>query len=248
MLRGALASLGETLRAKGLAARELVIALTLDDGTCAERAVRPARPTSHTDALFDHVRAALDGWRLEAPVTALALRATITTPAGGEQGDLLVPRWADPAALAAAFDRIRAREGTDAVAVPAARDGHLPQDRGTWRNAADAEEGDDRADAERPRARCGASPSSASPALRLLPEPAPIRVRLARAGLEAFRYRETWYDVTAWAGPERLAPRWWRTASGATRDYYTVRDRDGALWLLFRNAKRRTWFLEGWWD
>ena len=103
--------------------------------------------------------------------------------------------------------------------------------------------------------------------------PAPVRVRLGRAGLEAFRHGETWHDVTAWSGPERLAPRWWvrderptarrrntdpagapataSTPSGPSigpRDYYSARTADGALWLLFSTGTPPQWFAEGWWD
>ncbi len=239
VLRGALASLGTALRERGLAAREIVLTLTLDDGSSVERAVRPARPTSHEPALFDHVRAALEGWQLDEPVVALALSASFTVPAGGEQGDLLTPRWADPAALEAAFDRIRGREGADAVAVPARRDAHLPGDAGAWETAADVPPGP------------GAPRHDPAPraALRLLSAPEPVRVRLGRAGLAAFRHGDTWHDVTGWSGPERLAPRWWlHGASAHPRDYYTTRARDGTLWLLFRAADARAWFLEGWWD
>ena len=339
VLKGALASLGLALRVKGLAAREIALTLTLDDGSTAEKAVRPARPTSHEGALFDHCRAAFDGWALPEPVTALAVRAAVTVAASGEQGDLLAPRWADPAALEAAFDRIRGREGGDAVAMPVQRDGHLPRDAGAWRtdgrtvgpsdrrtvgpsDRRTAGPSDDRtigrsgrqteaaagerqarwraeasthgaqpgappglrereaaahADSESLRACVGAPraltldpPSNppAAAALRLLPVPVAVRVRLGRSGLEAFRHGETWHDVTEWSGPERLMPPWWapQAAPGdglpptvgtagvpaasvaGPRDYYSARAAEGALWLLFRDAGSRRWFLEGWWD
>jgi protein ImuB len=262
VLKGALASLGRSLRSRGLAAREVAIALTLDDGSMAERAVRPARPTSHEGALFDHCRGALENWALAEPVTAIAVRAAVTVPASGEQGDLLASRWADPAALEAAFHRIRSREGGDAVTIPETRDGHLPEDEGAWRTGAPTNRRTDgsarrRASApRRPSGRgsaegglqaVGAGAIARPAALRLLAEPEPVRVRLDRAGLEAFRHAETWHDVTAWSGPERLVPRWWRskTHHGA-RDYFTARTRNGTLWLLFRRAK--DWRLAGWWD
>jgi protein ImuB len=258
VLKGALARIGEGLRSKGLAARELTITLTLDDGSRAERAVRPARPTSHEDALFDHCRAALEDWALPEPVVAFALAASLTAPAAGEQGDLLAARWADPAALEAAFDRIRGREGSAAVATPLARDGHLPQDAGAW--STDGARSSGRAVAERvvrPAGRRGPwapravalHPAAAPPgaALLRLEAPAPVRVRLGRSGLEAFRHGDLWYDVTAWSGPERLAGRWWRDdAPAKPRDYFTARTASGALWVLFRTAKQ--WFVEGWWD
>jgi len=262
VLKGALASQGSTLRAKGLAAREIALTLTLDDGSTAEKTVRLARPTSHEGALFDHCRAAFENWKLAEPVTALAVRTAVAVPASGEQGDLLAPRWADPAALKAAFDRIRGSEGADAVAQPLVRDGHLPRDAGAWRTEELAAAGQHTAAAPTrdtaPTLTLGAPPNRpAAAALRLLQAPAPVRVRLGRSGLEAFHHGETWHDVTAWSGPERLAPRWWigesAEAAGASlpvgpRDYYSARTVAGTLWLLFRAGASRQWFVEGWWD
>jgi hypothetical protein len=248
VLKGALASLGGALRAKGLAAREVTITLVLDDGSSAERAVRPARPTSHEDALFDHCRAALESWPLPEPVVAIRLAATLTAPAAGEQGNLLAPRWADPAALEAAFDRIRGREGAGAVTIPESRDAHLPEDAGSWGDRG-IEGSRNRKTTARISLRSPGPPIPRSPAaaLRRLEMPAPVRVRLGRAGLEAFRRGEVWHDVTAWSGPERLVPRWWREdAHHGARDYFTARTADGTLWLLFRRAK--LWNLAGWWD
>ncbi len=214
------------------------------------------------------------------------MRATVAVPASGEQGDLLAPRWADPAALEAAFDRIRGSEGADAVAQPLVQDGHLPRDAGAWRAEEFAAAGKRRArwraDATTngpqpvapPGSRghtataptretalaltLGAPPNRlAAAALRLLQAPAPIRVRLSRFGLEAFRHGETWHDITAWSGPERLTPRWWiggsAESAGASppagpRDYYSARTSAGTLWLLFRAGASRQWFVEGWWD
>jgi len=85
------------------------------------------------------------------------------------------------------------------------------------------------------------------PALRRLDAPQGIRVRLGRAGLEAIKHGDTWQDIASWSGPERLTPRWWAQGGGA-RDYYTARTVAGNCWLLFRSAKERAWFVEGWWD
>jgi protein ImuB len=252
VLKGALASLSGALHARGLAAREIALGLQLDDGTAAVRAVRPARPTSHPDALFDHCRMALEGWQLPEPATALRLSAAVTVPASGEQGDLLAPRWADPSALTAAFDRIRGSEGSDAVAVPEVRDGHLPSDQGGWTNVEAA--AGTRA-SPGPTARPGAA-GECTGALRLLSAAAPVHVRLGRSGLAAFRHGDHWHDVAEWSGPERLAPRWWRLGGAGPagepsgpRDYFTARTADGALWLLYRGGgEPGQWFLEGWLD
>ncbi len=243
VMRGALDSLGSALHDRGLAAREITVTLALDDGSKAERTVRPARPTSHQGALFDHCRALLEEWRLEEPVVAIALRASDTVAASGEQGSLLATRWADPAALEAAFERIRGKEGADAVVVPAELDGHLPADGGAWEDVGTWEGG--KVGTKKSRALSHAPTLPHSHALRLLPEARPIRVRLGRGGLEAFRDGEVWTDVTAWSGPDRVAPRWWRSVSGA-RDYFVARSATGELWLLFRTGKQ--WRVEGWWD
>ena len=39
--------------------------------------MRPARPTSHPDALFDHCRLALETWQLPEPATGLLLLAPL---------------------------------------------------------------------------------------------------------------------------------------------------------------------------
>jgi len=250
VLKGALGSLGEALHTRGLAAREITLSLQLDDGSAAQRAIRPARPTSHPDALFDHCRIALETWQLPEPATGLALCAAVTVPAAGEQGDLLAPRWADPAALTAAFDRIRGSEGPDAVAVPEARDAHLPQDGGAWAHGDTGARTHRRADA--PTHGRAETPVAA---LRLLSVSVPVHVRLGRTGLAAFKHEGDWHDITEWCGPERLAPRWWeRDAIGPSgqapepRDYYTARTAEGTLWLLFRTAASQQWLLAGWLD
>jgi protein ImuB len=250
VLKGALVSLSEALHAKGLVAREIALALRLDDGSTAVRAVRPARPTSHADALFDHCRLALETWQLPEPATSLVLSAAVTVPASGEQGDLLAPRWADPAALVAAFERIRGSEGTDAVAVPEVRDGHLPADRGAW--APERADGQTHGPRMPAASRAG---QAAVAALRLLSAPVAVHVRLGRSGLAAFKHENHWHDVAEWCGPERLAPCWWRHDAArpagepaGSRDYYTARTADGTLWLLYRGDAAGPWFLEGWLD
>ena len=251
VLKGALASLGEALHTRGLAAREITLTLQLDDGSTAVRAVRPARPTSHPDALFDHCRLALETWQLPEPTTGLILSAAATAPASGEQGDLLAPRWVDPAALVAAFERIRGSEGADAVALPEVRDGHLPADQGAW--------APERSDGTMRGPRVPAAPprdgEAVVTALRLLSTPVAVHVRLGRSGLAAFKHGDRWHDVAEWCGPERLAPRWWRHdttgpvgEAAPSRDYYTARTADGTLWLLYRGDTAGQWLLEGWLD
>src|SRR5688500_19529310 len=82
--------------------------------------------------LFERCRALLDRWALPAPVCAVAVAVVATAPLSGEQGDLLDPSWHDPAAADAAFARLRAELGADAIVIPVVADEHRPERAGAW--------------------------------------------------------------------------------------------------------------------
>jgi protein ImuB len=50
-------------------------------------------------------------------------------------------------------------------------------------------------------------------------------------------------------GPERIAPEWWRGASGSLseRDYFTVEDQSGRWLWVFRCLTTQRWFVHGVW-
>jgi protein ImuB len=70
-----------------------------------------------------------------------------------------------------------------------------------------------------------------------------------------FRWRRRQHRIALAEGPERIAPEWWRSRSGAlesghTRDYWRVEDGDGRRFWLFRagfygaDAPPR-WYMHG---
>jgi len=72
-----------------------------------------------------------------------------------------------------------------------------------------------------------------------------------------FRWRRVLHEVRLAEGPERIAPEWWREASGggdrppATRDYYRIEDANGHRFWIFReglyedSTARPRWFMHG---
>ena len=79
--------------------------------------------------------------------------------------------------------------------------------------------------------------------LYALPEGPPAR----------FTWRHVIHDVARVAGPERIAPEWWREKGHArARDYYRVETPDGLRLWLFREGfdgdergGAPRWFLHG---
>ncbi len=87
--------------------------------------------------------------------------------------------------------------------------------------------------------------------LQLLAEPREIRVEteLRRDHGIPVRYHDRgagWQQVVSAAGPDRLSGGMWEDAYA--REYFRVVTDSGLLVWLFRDARRGTWYLHGWWD
>jgi hypothetical protein len=141
LVRAALDRLLAGLVADGRAAATLAITLTLDDARGAAttapahtitREVRLAHPMARLVPLFESCRALLDRWPLPAPACGVTVAVVATAPLAGEQCDLLDPSWHDPAAADAAFARLRAELGADAIVMPVTSDTHRPERAGAW--------------------------------------------------------------------------------------------------------------------
>ena len=255
LLRAALDRLVREAARDGRAIAALALSLHLDTApaTLATREVRPAAPLARFTPLFERCRAALEGWVLDAPVTGLTVTLTETPPATGDQGDLLDDGWRDPGAALAALERLRATLGQGTVVRPTLRDDHRPDAGGTWTDLVDGDEPRDAALAT--TAITVATPPASPPcALRLLPDPAPLRIACdadARPVAAAWDGRALTIDHAA--GPERLGGTWWRRPWA--RDYWRLRTRERGTLLVFRDARPTpprdddgAWFVQGWYD
>ena len=142
LVRAALDRLVTDLVRDGRAAAVVAITLSLDDARGAlpvprdthtvTREIRLPRALARTIPLLERCRALLEDWSLQAPVCAVQVTVTATTPLQGAQGELLDPAWRDPAAADAAFARLRSALGTGAVVRPVLRDTHRPEAAGAW--------------------------------------------------------------------------------------------------------------------
>lgn len=151
LVRAALDRLVADLVRDGRAAAVVAITLSLDDARGAlptparphtvTREVRLPRPLARVVPLLERCRALLEDWTLQAPVCAVTVAVTATTPLQGAQGELLDPAWRDPAAADAAFARLRAALGTGAVVRPVLRDTHRPDAAGAWERVDDPGDG-----------------------------------------------------------------------------------------------------------
>ena len=267
LVRAALDRLVNGLVADGRAAAALAITLTLDDarGASADapahtitREVRLAHPMARLVPLFERCRALLDRWALPAPVCGVAVAVVATAPLTGEQGDLLDPSWHDPAAADAAFARLRAELGADAIVVPVTADSHRPDHEGAWIPLGEAEKAEGRrqkAESRTPKVHApGPMPhalSADSPVpscTRLLESPEPVDVECADGQPRVLWWRGRRMRIEHPAGPERLAGDWWK--SRYARDYWRCVDPEGEGTLLLYHdySSGSAWFVQGWYD
>jgi protein ImuB len=271
LLRAALDRLLAGLVADGRAAATLAITLTLDDARGAAidapvhtvtREVRLAHPMARLVPLFERCRALLDRWTLTAPVCGVTVAIVATAPLAGEQGDLLDPSWHDPAAADAAFARLRAELGADAIVVPVRADTHRPEREGAWvalgeNDAYRTRESADRPQAPGPRPQAPAGDSritnhdddSPVPSCsRQLESPEPVEVECADGQPRILWWRGRRLRIEHPAGPERLAGDWWKDQY--TRDYWRCEDPDGegTIVLYHEHSSGSAWFVQGWYD
>jgi protein ImuB len=282
LVRAGLDRLVNGLVTDGRAAATLAITLTLDDTRGASatapahtitREVRLAHPMARVVPLFERCRALLDRWPLPAPVCGVSVAVVATAPLAGEQGDLLDPSWHDPAAADAAFARLRAELGAEAIVVPAIADEHRPERAGKWLTlgeAAESEVRNQRADVRTSiphgpypipghESRITSHDDSPMPSCtRLLENPEPVDVECADGQPRVLWWRGRRIRLEHPAGPERLAGDWWKDQYA--RDYWRCEDPDGEGTLLLYHdhtqaclsqaclSSGSAWFVQGWYD
>ncbi|HKK30857.1 MAG TPA: DNA polymerase Y family protein [Alphaproteobacteria bacterium] len=175
------------------------------------------------------------GFGIETMILSVARTEPLAAPAPGF--------WRDQAAIAedtaTLIDRLSQRLGERKVRWSTPVASHIPE----------------RAVALLPALRQPSPDTDPSPSptekpmrpLRLLlaPEPVEATALLPDHPPAAFRWRRVLHRVRRGAGPERIAPEWWRdlapedqveTLDTCTRDYYAVEDEAGQRFWLFRQG------------
>ncbi len=274
-LRTALDRLARRLRLRALAARELMIELTLETGRVFSREVKLAAPTLEVSVLTSLVRLSLER---NPPPDPVERARVIATPGNIEtaQLDLFMPPLPAPAELAMTVARIESLVGAESIGAPGVEDTHQP-------DAARFEEFKLNHDDYSPRTKSrgltgqpkmgGASQvrdaswnesPSLSPratiALRAVRPPRVIKVfggeRLKRGaepeGVHVGPLRQPGLTIEGGqmrqsAGPWRLFGEWWGESRFA-RDYYDVELADGGLYRIYHNLEDDSWYLDGIYD
>jgi protein ImuB len=236
------------LEARKLGARQLALTGYRVDGSLAEAAVAtaiPSREVRHLKRLLADKAATLDpGFGFD----AFVLTADWAEPLGAAQ-DSLVEEPSGEAEIARLVDRLTVKLGASRVRRPSALESHLPERASGWEAAvfpSPSGEGKRRA-APKGQGCLKDSPyPSPSPEgegrsrpQRLLDRPEAIAVIYATPeGLpRRFVWRRAVHDIARVAGPERIAPEWWRQPSSARlRDYYQVEDGAGRRYWIYREG------------
>jgi protein ImuB len=218
VLKRVLDLLLENVRQRGQSVRALWMRLSLlRSPECVQR-LEPSAPTRDAKLLLELLRLRLSTLRLDSAVVNVALEADTCDLAQG-QLSMFVPKR-DLAAGERALARLKASFGEDVVCHAELVDAHLPEARFRWVSAAGLTlpKGEEPSEGEQ------------TPPLvrRFLRKPEPFEVEREGGRLHL-------------TGPYRVSGGWW--AKGVARDYYYARNESGALWWIFYDVLRASWFL-----
>ena len=230
------------LAAAGFGARRVTVSVYRTDGEVSSVSAATARASRDPD----HLCRLFEG-RLERIDPGFGF--DLITLAAPQVEDLraiqtrLDRREDDGAELARLIDRLAARLGPGALRRPGPAPSHIPERAESWTTAM-----------TRPKPTTSTTPAAARP-LRLLFPPEELRVLYAvpEGPPAQFVWRRLTHRVARFAGPERIAPEWWRDHPGARlRDYYRVEDQSGRRFWIFREGilgdgrgHEPAWFLHG---
>ncbi|WP_246849365.1 Y-family DNA polymerase [Rubellimicrobium arenae] len=229
------------LAAKGFGARRVMLALFRSDGAVSSVEAATARATRdplHLARLFEGKLERLDpGFGFD----LVTLGATGAEELRSRQPGL-DSRRDEGEELARFVDRVSARFGPQALLRPGFQESHIPERREAWTPALG------------PQPPLPPVPHAPRP-LRLFDPPEEVQVVYAvpEGPPAQFVWRRMTHRVTRFAGPERIAPEWWRDRPGTRlRDYYRVEDHTGRRFWLYREGVvgdgrggTPRWFMHG---
>jgi protein ImuB len=241
-----------------------VLALYRTDGEVVRLAVRtsaPSREAAHFMRLFkEHLDKVDPGLGIDLVI----LSATRTEPYASAQASLAKTSSVDGEALTQLIDRLSSRLGEGAIVRAHGLESHIPEraevltpalhdkpQKLTLRQA--------RNEARKPLTPSLSKDDGASERARPFrlfdrPEPIAVMAEVPDGPPLRFTWRRLKHEVVRAAGPERIAPEWWRQDAGAEplRDYYEIEDREGHRFWVFRSGLygetgrgSPAWFIHG---
>ncbi|MEO6199325.1 MAG: DUF6504 family protein [Sphingomicrobium sp.] len=233
------------LEARRLGARTLALAGFRVDGSLASASVAtaiPSRDPAHLARLLAEKAESLDpGFGFD----AFVLTAEWSEPLGAAQSSL-VDEPTGEQEVARLVDRLTVKLGPSAVRRPRARGSHLPEQASGWVGAVEnplPPAGGPVLDRKSKSQALPPTPSrrreggKAPQRLFDVPEPIAVIYATPEGVPRRFVWRRGVHDIARVEGPERIAPEWWRQASGARlRDYYRVEDSAGRRYWIYREG------------
>lgn len=224
----------------GFGARRIRVTVFRSDGEVSHIEVATASPNrdpDHLRRLFDDKLEQINpgfGFDLITLGATVVETMQVTQPGLADKGR-------DGADLPRLLDRLTARFGTHAVRRPAPYASHIPERSEHWDAALHTKHAAIHGRTNRP--------------LRLFDHPEEVRVLYAvpEGPPAQFVWRRVTRRVVRFAGPERIAPEWWRDMPGTRlRDYYQVEDQlNHRLWVYRHGVlgddrgATPSWFVHG---
>ena len=256
-LIGAMAQdLVRPLNRDGKGARQLKLWLYRVDGHVTSVVAGTARPSNdpvHLARLFseklDQLGSDFDaGYGIE----VVSLEAQTVDPLPPSQVSTQAPSGAtgtarnDNPAFHQLVDRLSNRFGMARVTYLEPKQSHIPERAVVFKPV--SEQADDVPDWRAEQYHEAGRP------IMLLPcaEPIEVIAEIPEGPPRRFQWRRVTYQVAQTAGPERVAPEWWRDdRKTRTRDYYCLQDDDGRRFWVYRDGFYRSaanaprWYMHG---
>jgi len=223
----------ERLAEKRRALAALVLELQVERGEGRVETLKPASPTLDAQQLLDLLMLRLESIKLTAGVVEMAVQVE-SVPATREQLELFASQpKRDPDAIRRAFARLRAEFGAHAVVHASLREGHLPEASYEWKPLS-----------ELPRPKPRLCRRTLVRRLRTHAWALPHRPRHEEDGWQLRGRDDT--AVHDLRGPYLVSGGWWRAENAETaREYYFAGTRKGEWLWVYRDKRRRRWFLQG---
>ena len=253
-VRGLVDALSAALRLREVGVRRLRLRLERSDAEPVQETLELSHPSRDAKHLWSLIRPRVERINLGYGVDAIRLTAADAAPLPSGQAALIadaapVSSAADEAEAGRLIDVLSNRLGRDRVLRIEPVDTHVPEKSFRLRPASEPQA---RVMTEDPPALEGDRPSI------LLPQVRPVNVTLMRPEGPVLQVQHGEAQrVVATIGPERIAPRWWRSSLGVSaegglggppvRDYYKLQVEDGRWLWVFRELSSGRWYLHGMW-
>ncbi|MDG1894829.1 MAG: DNA polymerase Y family protein [Fuerstiella sp.] len=245
----------EQLKRRHLGTVRLTCQLKQEDGERIELVADVIRPLQSASELFAVLSLRLESLPFRQPVIAILMHSAVVSIPNARQKDLFNANLhSDPTEeLTAVVNRLSNRLGKDAVLTVHPVDNPVPEHAVelrplmTSQRVSSTRTDDQLADLVTPDDVHPSDIETAERPLRLLSAAECIGDADTNPLTDGFVRNGQPCRVVDFTGPERIETQWWHD-SAVHRDYYRVRTAAQAVYWIYRDIVRGTWFLHGVFD